>query len=103
MALVKPAPPIIRIYIQEIGRIDAEPKGALDTGPGPVAGPANSFAGWFGKNGAKCALAITGPTPGPPPPCGMQNVLCKFKCETSAPNFPGFATPTSAFKLAPST
>ena len=25
-----------------------------------------------------------GPTPGPPPPCGMQNVLCRFRCETSA-------------------
>ena len=53
VALVKPAPPIIRIYIQEIGRIEAEPNGALETGPGPVAGPANLFAGWLGKNGAR--------------------------------------------------
>ena len=45
MALVNPDPPIIRIYIHEIGRIEAEPKGALETGPGPVAGPAALFAG----------------------------------------------------------
>ena len=44
-----------------------------------------------------------GPTPGPPPPCGMQNVLCRLRCETSAPNWPGAASPTSAFRFAPST
>ena len=44
-----------------------------------------------------------GPTPGPPPPCGMQNVLCRLRCETSAPNWPGAARPTSAFRFAPST
>ncbi len=27
--------------------------------------------------------------PGPPPPCGMQKVLCRFRCDTSAPNSPG--------------
>ena len=48
-------------------------------GPGPVAGPAKTSIGWLGKNGARCAREITGPTPGPPPPCGIQNVLCKFK------------------------
>ena len=53
VALVKPDPPIIRIYIHEIGKIEAEPKGALETGPGPVLGPAAAFAGWFGKNGAR--------------------------------------------------
>ena len=31
----------------------------------------------------------TGPTPGPPPPCGMQNVLCRLRWLTSAPNSPG--------------
>ena len=35
-----------------------------------------------------------GPTPGPPPPCGMQNVLCRFRCQTSAPNWPGAVRPT---------
>ena len=53
----------------------ADPNGAPEIGPGPVIGPAVASSGWFGKNGAKCARAITGPTPGPPPPCGMQNVL----------------------------
>ena len=46
----------------------ADPYGAPETGPGPVDGPAKSSSGWFGKNGAKCAREITGPTPGPPPP-----------------------------------
>ena len=91
------------MYDHEIGKILAEPKGAAEIGPGPVAGPQVGSSGWFGKYGARCALAITGPTPGPPPPCGIENVLCKFKCETSPPNFPGCAVPTSAFKLAPST
>ena len=49
------------------------------------------------------ARRATGPTPGPPPPCGMQNVLCRLRCETSAPNSPGRASPTSALRLAPST
>jgi hypothetical protein len=43
----------MRIYIHEIGKIEAEPKGELETGPGPVLGPAAAFAGWFGKNGAR--------------------------------------------------
>ena len=47
-------------------------------------------------------LDRTGPTPGPPPPCGMQKVLCRFRCETSQPYLPGLATPTSAFMFAPS-
>jgi hypothetical protein len=41
-------------------------------------------------------------TPGPPPPCGMQNVLCRFRCDTSAPSHPGRARPTSALRFAPS-
>ena len=36
-------------------------------------------SGWLGRNGARCARTATGPTPGPPPPCGMQNVLCRFR------------------------
>ena len=32
-----------------------------------------------GRKGASCDLTPIGPTPGPPPPCGMQNVLCRFK------------------------
>merc|ERR1719487_516086 len=41
-------------------------------------------------------------TPGPPPPCGMQNVLCMFRWQTSAPQVPGDVRPHCAFKLAPS-
>ena len=56
------------MYAQEIGKILAEPNGAPEIGPGPVAGPARASSGWFGKKGAQCAFAMTGPTPGPPPP-----------------------------------
>ena len=58
----------MRIYAQEIGKMPAEPKGAELTGPGPVIGPQVGSLGWFGRYGPRCALAITGPTPGPPPP-----------------------------------
>ena len=44
----------------------------------------------------------TGPTPGPPPPCGMQKVLCRLRWLTSPPNSPSAASPTSAFRFAPS-
>src|SRR6266576_1383323 len=33
----------------------------------------------LGKKGTRCLATPIGPTPGPPPPCGMQNVLCKFR------------------------
>src|ERR671910_1177429 len=85
----------------------ADPQGAADTGPGPVAGKssadAEGAAGWLGRNGARWARAATGPTPGPPPPWGMQNVLWRLRWLTSPPNQPGRATPTSALRLAPST
>src|ERR1700731_3155460 len=70
----------------------AEPNGAAATGPTTPAP---------GRNAARWARAATGPTPGPPPPCGMQNVLCRFRCDTSAPNQPGRASPTRAFGLPP--
>ena len=89
-----PAGPIIATYAHEIGRIPAEPYGAAATGP---TGPRP------GRKPARWARTATGPTPGPPPPCGMQNVLCRFRCDTSAPNRPGRASPTSAFRFAPST
>jgi len=38
-----------------------------------------------GKNLANFWLTAIGPNPGPPPPCGIENVLCKFKWQTSAP------------------
>src|ERR1039458_9681748 len=108
------------MYAQEIGRIPAEPYGAAaNAGPGgrppgtprsplraeaaAAAGAPLSVVARVGRNGARCARAATGPTPGPPPPCGMQNVLCRFRCDTSAPNHPGRASPTRAFRFAPST
>ena len=48
-------------------------------------------------------LTATGPTPGPPPPWGMQNVLWRLRWLTSAPKRPGLASPTRALRLAPST
>src|SRR3982751_6618400 len=88
------------MYTQEIGRMLADPKGRADTGP---TGRPRRPSGWPGRNGARWARTAAGPTPGPPPPCGMQNVLCRFRCDTSAPNRPGLAKPTSAFRFAPST
>ncbi|HET7761691.1 MAG TPA: aminomethyl-transferring glycine dehydrogenase, partial [Phycicoccus sp.] len=57
-----------------------DPAAGPATGIGPVSGPAAGASGWLGRNGARCAATATGPTPGPPPPCGMQNVLCRFRC-----------------------
>src|SRR5258708_4600764 len=91
------------MYAQEIASTPAEPNGAALIGPTPDSGPAWSSSGWFGRYGARCAATATGPTPGPPPPCGMQNVLCRFRWLTSPPNSPGLASPSSAFRLAPST
>ena len=76
-------------YAAEIGRMPAEPYGAPDD--------------VLGQERRRGAIAPRpGPTPGPPPPWGMQNVLCRFRCDTSAPNCPGLASPTSALRLAPS-
>ena len=55
-----------------------------------------------GKNCARCPATAMGPIPGPPPPCGILNVLCRFKWHTSAPMAPGLVRPTWAFILAPS-
>src|SRR5882762_9641063 len=85
------------MYIQTIGRIPAEPYGAALTGPTGDGTPTRP-----GRKGARCDLTATGPTPGPPPPCGMQKVLCRLRCETSAPKDPGRARPTRALRLAPS-
>src|SRR6185437_12781439 len=85
------------MYIQLIGRIEALPKLAALTMPTGPLSPSLP-----GRNGARCDLTAHGPTPGPPPPCGMQKVLCRFRCETSEPHLPGLATPTRAFMLAPS-
>ena len=55
-----------------------------------------------GRNGARDSFTPTGPAPGPPPPCGVENVLCRLKCMTSMPWSPGRVTPSIAFRFAPS-
>src|SRR6187431_2231973 len=97
-----PTAPIILMYIQLIGRMLAEPQGAAEIVPLFTSVPGTACTGCAARKGSKCLPTPIGPMPGPPPPCGIQKVLCKFKCDTSPPNFPGAATPTSAFILAPS-
>jgi hypothetical protein len=91
----------MRMYIQLIGSTAALPSGAALTAPTPFTG--RRRRGVAGRKGTRSATTHTGPTPGPPPPCGMQKVLCRLRWLTSPPNSPGAATPTSAFMLAPST
>ena len=77
VANLNPSAPIILIYIQDIGKILALPQGAAETAPMPFFGP-EFIKTWFGKKGSKCFATPIGPIPGPPPPCGIQKVLCKF-------------------------
>ena len=107
-ASVSPLAPIIAMYANEIGRMRLEPNGAAAIVPNGLAslGASGSapvaMTGCDGMNGARCALMPIGPMPGPPPPCGMQNVLCRLRWHTSAPMWPGDVSPTCAFMLAPS-
>jgi cyclic dehypoxanthinyl futalosine synthase len=45
----------------------------------PIADCRLPIVTWPGKNFAKCAFTQMGPMPGPPPPCGIANVLCRFR------------------------
>ena len=56
----------------------------------------------FGRYGSNMSLTHSGPAPGPPPPCGVANVLCKLICNISTPIFLKLTTPSIAFKFAPS-
>ncbi|MNV48149.1 hypothetical protein D3C71_1400420 [compost metagenome] len=85
LACFNPSAPIMRIYIQLIGRIEALPNGAAETAPCWVVTPSICTTLWPGTNGARWAFTPIGPMPGPPPPCGIQKVLCRLRCETSAP------------------
>ena len=49
-----------------------------------------------GVNGASAALSTVGPAPGPPPPWGVENVLCRLMCMASTPRSPGRTRPTMA-------
>ena len=79
----------------------ALPHGAAATGAIALAPPVGT-SGWPGRYGARCAATAIGPMPGPPPPCGMANVLCRLMWQTSAPISAGLVSPTCAFMLAPS-
>src|SRR5450759_1809075 len=54
------------------------------------------------QNVTRCFATPMGPIPGPPPPCGMQNVLWRLRWQTSAPMSAGRHKPTIAFMFAPS-
>ena len=79
----------------------ALPQGADETASIPCSPPVD-MTGWSGRKGAKCFFVKTGPIPGPPPPCGIQNVLWRLIWHTSAPNSAGLHNPIMAFKFAPS-
>ena len=74
-------------------RMLALPHGAADDRRRSPRSPPVATTGWPGRNGARCAATQIGPMPGPPPPCGMQKVLCRFRWQTSAPMSPGPAEP----------
>ncbi|MOA44304.1 hypothetical protein D3C78_1665630 [compost metagenome] len=90
------------MYIQLIGKMLALPQGAALTALLFGSNPGTGTTGWLATNGLRCARIPIGPIPGPPPPWGMQKVLCRFMCETSAPMSAGRARPTWALRLAPS-
>ncbi|MNZ97941.1 hypothetical protein D3C78_1172070 [compost metagenome] len=90
------------MYIQLIGRMLALPQGAALTAVFCASGPSSSTTGWLATKGARCAFTPIGPMPGPPPPWGMQKVLCRLRCATSAPMSAGRVRPTWAFMFAPS-
>ena len=64
-----------------MGKMAADPKGAALTTPKGLAllpifwALPVEITGCEGKNGAKWVLTPMGPTPGPPPPWGIQKVL----------------------------
>src|SRR3546814_1536520 len=73
------------MYIQLIGRMLALPWAAAETMPTEGAVPSPSSAARTfpspaggrgavrGRKGARCDFTAHGPTPGPPPPCGMRS------------------------------
>ena len=65
--------------------------------------PSSAFStSGTGRNGASVSRTTIGPAPGPPPPCGVLNVLCVLKWTMSKPMSPGRLTPSTALALAPS-
>ena len=80
----------------------ALPHGAADTGGIAWSPPVGDqrMAGQIRRQVRRHAQSA--PCPGPPPPCGIANVLCRFRWQTSAPIGAGLVRPTCAFMLAPS-
>ena len=86
-------------FLQAVGthQRDVRPADREDAGRAPRGGADRGAVpslrgvgvGSPGRYGARCAATATGPTPGPPPPCGMQNVLCRLRWQTSPPSSPG--------------
>ena len=56
----------------------ADPQGADEIDSIGLSPPVLTI-GFDGKKSSRCLATEIGPTPGPPPPCGIANVLCKFK------------------------
>ena len=61
------------MYIQLIGRIEALPK--FEAEIGPVIFSSENVRGSEGRESDNSSTTPIGPTPGPPPPCGIQKVL----------------------------
>ena len=53
-----------------------------------------------GRNGARAAVTPQAPAPGPPLPCGVENVLCRLKWHRSKPASRARVMPRIPFALA---
>ena len=87
---------------QAIGPGDRQDRGRAERAPPRNRAGLAVGLGVPRKIGGQMRLTPIGPMPGPPPPCGMQKVLCRLRWLTSEPMSPGRASPTSALRLAPS-
>src|SRR5690606_9316660 len=94
-----PSDPSIVMYPYEIKHTSAEPHGAAEIAV-IADSPPVATTGFDGRNGTRCFATQIGPTPGPPPPCGIAKVLCRLRWQTSAPIVAGFLSPHLAFIFA---
>ena len=62
------------MYPYEITQAKADPHGAAEIDL-TLSLELTLIIGLFGKNGTRCLATHIGPTPGPPPPCGIAKVL----------------------------
>src|SRR5262245_46904126 len=84
LASTNPVAPIAAIYTHEIVRILALPQGAAETAPIGFS-PPRLTTECPGKKSTRCSATPIGPMPGPPPPGGLLEVLCRFTWHASAP------------------